>query len=323
MYNLDRALLAQKAAETGFIRDNLEKVYRLTDVLAFLSEHPVLSSSLVLKGGTAINLTVFDLPRLSVDIDLDFHRDCSREEMLSAREEITALILRYMNASGYMLNADKGKNPHALDSWVFYYQNAGGNRDNIKIEINYSMRCHILPIHQTEVKIDVLDTGIKINALAPVELFGSKIKALLERTAARDLYDIYNMIRFRVFDKGEMTMLRKCVLFYKAVGSTGDFHEEISLDSIDRLNFTKIRQTLLPVLRKGESIDLALIKSEVKAFLHELLTLTERETTFLYAFANGVYQPDLLFDDADTVKRIIDHPMAIWKSNKIHRSKKK
>ncbi len=84
------------------------------------------------------------------------------------------------------------------------------------------------------------------------------------------------------------------------------------------MNFTKIRQTLLPVLRKGESIDLALIKSEVKAFLHELLTLTERETTFLHAFANGVYQPDLLFDDADTVKRIIDHPMAIWKSNKIY-----
>lgn len=40
LYNLDRALLAQKAAETGFIRDNLEKVYRLTDVLIFLSEHP-------------------------------------------------------------------------------------------------------------------------------------------------------------------------------------------------------------------------------------------------------------------------------------------
>lgn len=74
------------------------------------------------------------------------------------------------------------------------------------------MCCHIIPIYQTEVKIDVRNTGIKINALAPVELFGSKIKALLERTAARDLYDIYNMIQFRVFDKGEMTMLRKCVI---------------------------------------------------------------------------------------------------------------
>lgn len=317
MYNLDRSLLAQKAAETGFIRDNLEKVYRLMDVLTFLSEHPVLSSSLVLKGGTAINLTVFDLPRLSVDIDLDFHRDCSREEMLSARKEIASLILRYMNASGYMLNTDKGKNPHALDSWVFFYQNAGGNRDNIKIEINYSMRCHIFPIHQTAIKLDVLDTGVKVNALASVELFGSKIKALLERTAARDLYDIHNMILFSVFDKGEMTMLRKCVLFYKAVGSTGDFHEEISLDSIDRLNFTKIRQTLLPVLRKGEDIDLAFMKPEVKAFLSELLMLTEQETTFLHAFAKGDYRPNLLFDDIKIIARIKDHPMAIWKSSKM------
>ena len=33
LYNLDKAYLSQKAAESGFVRDTLEKVYRLADVL--------------------------------------------------------------------------------------------------------------------------------------------------------------------------------------------------------------------------------------------------------------------------------------------------
>ena len=67
------------AKEQGFIRDNLEKVMRLVEILNYFHDSPLLSKSLVLKGGTAINLTVFQLPRLSVDIDLDFTVDCDRD----------------------------------------------------------------------------------------------------------------------------------------------------------------------------------------------------------------------------------------------------
>ena len=55
------------AKEQGFIRDNLEKVMRLVEILNYFHDSPLLFKSLVLKGGTAINLTVFQLPRLSVD----------------------------------------------------------------------------------------------------------------------------------------------------------------------------------------------------------------------------------------------------------------
>lgn len=314
MYNTDKSLLEERAAESGFLRDNLEKVYRLTDVLRFINEDPLLSGLLVLKGGTAINLTIFRLPRLSVDIDLDFHRDCSKEEMLAAREEINAILLRYMNACGYMLNTDRTRNPHALDSWVFYYQNAGGNRDNIKLELNYSMRSHILPVQERRITAPFIVDGPLIRTLAPVELFGSKIKALLERTAPRDLYDIYNMIRSDLFDENMLSLLRKCTLFYRAVGSTGSFHEEIDLDSIDQLTFAKIKQTLLPVLRKNEKIDLDAMKSDVRDYLAKLLVFTENEKAFLHAFSQGVYAPELLFDNDEIINRVKDHPMALWKT---------
>lgn len=93
---LDRMTLGRMTKDMGFVRDTLEKVYRLADVLKFMEEDELLSKSISLKGGTAINLTIFDLQRLSVDIDLDYCKSIEREEMLADREVITDRINKYM-----------------------------------------------------------------------------------------------------------------------------------------------------------------------------------------------------------------------------------
>lgn len=58
MMQFDRISLGRKAKELGFVRDTFEKVCRLADVLSFMENDPLLSDSLALKGGTAINLTI-------------------------------------------------------------------------------------------------------------------------------------------------------------------------------------------------------------------------------------------------------------------------
>lgn len=141
MMQFDRIALGREAKELGFVRDTYEKVCRLVDILAFFERDPLLADALALKGGTAINLTIFSLPRLSVDIDLDLANNLPREEMLAQRRHISEHIKKYMAASGYTLNP-RTKEYHALDSYVFEYLNAGGMKDNIKIEINYMMRPH-------------------------------------------------------------------------------------------------------------------------------------------------------------------------------------
>ena len=78
MNSFSKQALNVIAKEQGFIRDNLEKVMRLVDILKYFHGSKLLSKTLVLKGGTAINLTIFELPRLSVDIDLDFSENCSK-----------------------------------------------------------------------------------------------------------------------------------------------------------------------------------------------------------------------------------------------------
>ena len=57
------------AESTGFKAEMVEKVLHLLNLLTTLNSHPFLKGKWALKGGTALNLFVLDLPRLSVDID--------------------------------------------------------------------------------------------------------------------------------------------------------------------------------------------------------------------------------------------------------------
>jgi len=312
MYNYSKNILDKIAVETGFIRDPLEKVFRLCAVLRFLNAHSTTGDSLALKGGTAINLTVFNLPRLSVDIDLDFTVNCSRDEMISARNNINNNILNFMFSQGYALSPNT-KNPHSLDSWVFYFQNAGGNRDNIKIEINYSMRCHVLPIIKKRVMADFLQITDELTTLSPLELFGGKIKALIERTAPRDLFDVQNMLQYRVIDETQQNLLRKIIIFYLVLGSNKKVELPFNFDNINALNFNRIRTNLTPILKKSERFDFEGAKIAVKEYLSNMMTITDSEKRFIENFNRGIYQPEFLFDDDIIIERIKKHPMAIWK----------
>ncbi len=300
------------ANETGFIRDNLEKVIRITDILAFLSRSETVNRQLALKGGTSINLTVFEMPRLSVDADFDFDARTTRDEMLERRNTINLEIQSFMQSEGYALRPDS-RNPHSLDSWVFGYVNAGGNRDNIKIEINYSMRQHILPLETRHPTIAFL-AGIPILSVATTEIFAGKIKALIERTAARDLFDVYNLLHSPILNSIDTNLLRKCALFYTAVGGSRAPQEECDLSAIDDLQFKQIRAQLLPMLHRSEYFDFQQAKTEVKIRLSDLLKFTDSEREFIRAFNRKEYRPDLLFNDRDIIARISDHPMALWKT---------
>ncbi|OCZ49928.1 nucleotidyl transferase AbiEii/AbiGii toxin family protein [Dehalobacter sp. TeCB1] len=311
MYNYDKNYIAQRASNFGFIRDTLEKVYRLADILEHINSDPTLKGKLALKGGTAINLTVFNLPRLSVDIDFDYLSNDSKEEMLQNRMIINTALAKFMEFSGYKLSP-KTKTPHSLDSWIYEYVNCGGNKDNIKIEINYSLRSHVFPAQEMRIVTEHFESEYNLNCLNALEIFGSKINALISRAAARDLYDVYNMIKFRLFDESEEQLLRKCVVFYAAI-SAREINKSFDTEAIDRITKYKIRTDLVPVLTKQDPFDLDSAKKAAKEYISEIMAVTPQEQEFLERFEVKEYKPELLFDDADIIDRIKSHPMALWK----------
>ena len=302
--------IGRVAQQHGFVRDTFEKVLRLKEILRYLNEEEYLKEHLLLKGGTAINLTVFNLPRLSVDIDMDYTPNDTKEDMLEIRGKITTLIKDYMEAEGYQLS--KGSRfTHSLDAFYYQYQNAGGNRDMIKIELNYSLRAHVLePVHR-RILPEVFDDSITIRMVAPMEIFAAKGNALISRAAARDLYDWGNLIAENLF-ADERDMFRKCFVFYATI-SAETVNRDFDTSAIDSLKFDKIRRDLFPVLSKKDNFKLDDRKQQAKDYIAELMQLTEREQEYMNRFIAKEYAPELLFEDKEIVERIKEHPMAIWK----------
>lgn len=311
MTEWNRSLLGKQAKELGFVRDTYEKFCRLTEVLKFFENDELLGNSLALKGGTAINLIMFNLPRLSVDIDLDFSVNSTREVMMDSRFVINDRIEKYMTANGYILSP-KSHHYHALDSFVFEYSNSAGIRDNIKVEINYMLRCHVLELSQKRFESIWEPSGISILSVNPLEVFASKIVALLNRTAPRDLFDVKNLVKYGLFDQSEETLLRKSVVFYSAIGSVST-PAEFQLNNIDNVTHHRIKTELFPVMRSKDKFDLQTSRLQVKNWLESLLNLEDNEWKFLEAFRAKEYRPDLLFESDEILERIRNHPMAIWK----------
>lgn len=311
MIEYNRVELGKAAKERGFVRDTFEKVLRLKEILRYFNEDEYLREHLVLKGGTAINMTIFNLPRLSVDIDMDFTPNYSKADTEVNRKEITERLRRYMQEEGYHLS-ESSRYSHSLDSFLFQYQNTGGNRDNIKVELNYSLRSHIFAPVKRKIVTDAFDDSMEIRTLEPMEIFAAKANALMSRAAARDLYDFNNMLFYGLFDESEYELFRKCIIFYASI-SAEIINKTFDTSAIDRLNFSKIRRDLFPVLRKKDNFNLEERKTVAKKFVAKLMILTRQEEEYLNAFESKEYKPELLFSDEKILNNIKNHPMVVWK----------
>ncbi|MEG0590473.1 MAG: hypothetical protein RR496_02325 [Lachnospiraceae bacterium] len=107
-------------------------------------------------------------------------------------------------------------------------------------------------------------------------------------------------------------MFRKCIIFYNTI-SQATVNKVFDTSAIDRLTFQKIRRDLFPVLRKKEHFDLEERKTSARKYISDLMQVTKGEMEYMEVFERKEYRPELLFDNPDILKRIENHPMALWK----------
>lgn len=298
------------ASATGFIKDNVEKVLRLIDLLEAINTLPEFTGKFALKGGTAINLCIVDCPRLSVDIDLDYADNLPKEEMAAVRAQLKENLIDYIQDNGYTLS-EKPRGHFALDSLLLSYLATSGNKDNIKLEINYIDRAHILPLEMREVKTALADHNIQALTLNPIEIYASKAVALFSRVTPRDLYDVYTMLEKDVLS--DYDMFRKCFIFYNMVGGEQDA-DALNYDKLDKYSYNDIKRYLKPVIKKDDIFDYKHAVEYVKEKMRTLLVPTDSEIEFIQSFRNKSYRPKLLFSDNVILERIITHPMALWRT---------
>ncbi|WP_273266795.1 nucleotidyl transferase AbiEii/AbiGii toxin family protein [Flexistipes sinusarabici] len=142
-----------------------------------------------LHGGTAINLFMDNMPRLSVDIDLTYipieDRATSLENIKASLDNIKQHIIRYVPSS---------KVQHNIKSSRLIVTNASAI---IKIEANQVVRGTIKPpelkILCEKAQVD-FDAFCEISIVHHGQLYGGKICAALDRQHPRDLFDIKKLL---------------------------------------------------------------------------------------------------------------------------------
>lgn len=312
-FEYDKKQIQQIAAEHSYTATNVEKVIRLCLILDDLNNLDEFAGKLLLKGGTAINLVAFDeLPRLSVDLDLDFAVNLSKDDMMVERYKINNYISSYAENAYYTLS---NRSSYILDSKSLLYTTTTGSLDKIKLDINYHSRCHVYPyvISEIEAPFKLLERHIKVAHLNIIELFAGKIKALYERCKPRDIFDIYTLAQSGLLTTDdERNALRRCTVLYSVLGNADKPNLlKQDLNEIRKIPFQALKTQLLPMLHtqlgrfdKDQLLDTAV------EYLKNLMILEDAETEFIERFFNGDFRPELLFDKP-TSDNLRQHPVIL------------
>ena len=197
-----------------------------------------------------------------------------------------------------------------MDSFVISYVPSGGGSDNIKVEINYSMRSHLLPLEVNKLNFHGIDQAFDVLTVSKIEIYAGKINALLSRSQIRDLYDTYQMINKKLLNHDELSELKNIVIFYRYIqNDTLNYDYEM----MNRHNKRSYLRDLLPVLRKGDKFNLEDAKKVVLSFLDIMTDYDENQLLFIKSIKEKNPKFEHLFKDQEKVDLAKNHPMTLWK----------
>jgi len=293
----------------------LEKVIRLTEVLNEVFDNTFLKQRLVLKGGTALNLFYLNMPRLSVDIDLNYVGSLDRNTMLSERKELETTLLAICQRLG--LNIKRAPSQHAGGKWRLTYTSAVQLSGTLEIDISYLYRTTLWSVKiQDSYKIGPYQ-ATKIPILDIHELAAGKLTALMSRHASRDLYDAHQLAD--IFKRQGINQDQLRLAFIVFGGMSRQDWRQLNINHIN-FDFQELANNLIPVLNQN-----SLQNSNKNEWANQLIVDAKQLLSYVFPFSgaeksflnnlliHGEITPSLITNDLDLQKKIINHPGLLWK----------
>lgn len=161
-----------------------KQVSLLVQLLPIVGEHDCFA----LKGGTAINLFVRDMPRLSVDIDLAYLPRVERAQALAQIDQSLKTIAKEVNTRlpGLKVTAQPNQQTNTL-----LKLNIASPDAVVKIEITPVLRGSVYEAERRTISPEVEKNFgyVEVPLLSFNDLYAGKMCATLDRQHPRDLYD--------------------------------------------------------------------------------------------------------------------------------------
>ncbi len=235
------------------------------------------TSRFAMKGGTALNLFVQDLPRLSVDIDVVFldhktDRETALDEIAQELKRIESTII----GMGYLAKIRKINSGDEVKIII------SSPVAEVKIEVNFVFRGTVLPIQTLGLSTktqELFSRNIQLPILSPSELYGSKLVAAMDRQHPRDLFDVLKM-----YESHGLTLeILDCFVAYLA-GHNRPVHE-VLFSNIQPMEETFKNEF---VGMTSEPISLEALKNTQNKLMGELpQALTTSHKSFLLSLVTG------------------------------------
>ncbi len=306
--------LERSAADTGFQPVAIEKVTRLGELAADIGRHPFLREVLALKGGTALNLAFGAPSRLSVDLDFNYIGEVDRRKMLVDRPKVENAVADLARRSGYKVQVSA--DAFAGRKMFLAYQSALGSRDRIEVDLNFLFR---QPLRSVEVRTLWQPEGLdrpRVPVVSLEELLIGKFLALLDRTAARDAWDVANLFA-EARELAQSASFRTHFIAMAAV-LTHPLPEYNRSRLAARVSDRAVREQLAPMLITGEVPEADWLVRESWQVVQPLLALEEAEETFFDEVARGSLRLDLLFGpESAAAERLASHPALLWRMTNV------
>jgi predicted nucleotidyltransferase component of viral defense system len=259
-----------------------------------------------LKGGTAINFFVRDLPRLSVDIDLTYLPVSDRDFALN---EIRRILLLVSEGIKRRISGTEviPKRIHGTEVVRGLIVNCSGV--TVKIETNLVFRGAVYPpeIRTLSKKAqDLFELSLQSRTLSKFDLYAGKICAALDRQHPRDLFDVYLLLK----NEGLTSEIRKAFVVY-LVSHPRPIVEILNPQQKDISGIFK--KEFKDMIAESITLEgLETTRNELVAILREELTSDERR--FIVSIKQGQPVWSLL-----ELEGIQDLPAVKWKLLNISR----
>ncbi|MBU4175780.1 MAG: nucleotidyl transferase AbiEii/AbiGii toxin family protein [Actinobacteria bacterium] len=297
----------------------VEKVLHLLNILNVLNSHPFLKGKWALKGGTALNMFVLDLPRLSVDIDLNYTGALGREEMLTDRPKTEQAAQAVFSREGFTIK--RVPDEHAGGKWRLNYQSFTGRSSNLEVDLNFMFRQPLWDISTADSNPLGDFRAKNIPVLDLHELAAGKLAALLARGQARDLFDCNRILNM---DDLERDRLRIAFVVYGGMNRRD--WRTVSIEDVD-FDAAELARQLIPTLHVRaiqEQVSPAeygaQLMDECRKALSVVLPFTDAEREFLDLLLDkGEIDSTILTADTALQERIQRQPLLEWKALNVRR----
>jgi predicted nucleotidyltransferase component of viral defense system len=255
-----------------------------------------------LKGGTAINLFVRDMPRLSVDLDLVFpDYTLPREEALVRINQAIRNSAERLTARGFLTRAIASGDAGETKLLV-----RRGNVE-LKVEVNFVMRGTVHPVRNASLSpraSEVLLADLELPVVSLEDMYGGKLVAAMDRQHPRDLFDCLQLFA----NEGITPAIRRAFVVYLACCNR-PVHEVLFPSIRD------IRQEYERTFKgmTAEPVELSELLAARERLIRELQQgLDKDERNFLISFVRN--QPDWALLG---IPHLAELPGIRWKSHNL------